>query len=354
MLMKYLPESYKIEASNNRGDEQESSTKLGLKLNTIGEKGMNDRQKQNNQFGVILILISTLGFSVYPIFGKYIFAGGASLTTILFVRFTIAALVFWMITIWREGLPRLTLKTWLVLWGMGGIGYSLMSGLYLTAVLFIPASLAALLLYAYPIIVTVIAVLTKQEKFSRYKLVGLLLSTFGLVLVLGVALKGINPFGVTLALGAALVYALYILVGNRVLQTTTPLVSTTLISTSAALTYGIIGLPIGGATWNLSWGTWLGIGGIAFFSTVIAILTFFEGMKRIGATSASIISTMEPVMTVSLGVIMLNESLTLLQVAGGIFVVGGGVLAVMSPKVIQEVNPSPAAITRIEEESPFG
>jgi len=51
---------------------------------------------------------------------------------------------------------------------------------------------------------------------------------------------------------------------------------------------------------------------------------------------------------------MLNESLTLLQVAGGIFVVGGGVLAVMSPKVIQEVNPSPAAITRIEEESPFG
>ena len=307
---------------------------------------MSDRQKQHTEFGIILILISTLGFSVYPILGKYIFAGGASFSTILFVRFTTAALVFWAITIWREGLPRLTLKTLLVLWGMGGIGYSLMSALYLTSVLFIPASLAALLLYAYPIIVTVLAVLTKQEKFSRYKLVGLLLSTFGLFLVLGVALKGVNPLGVTLALGAALVYAIYILVGNRVLQTTTPLVSTTLISTSAAFTYGIIGLPIGGATWDLSWGTWLGIGGIALFSTVIAILTFFEGMKRIGATSASIISTTEPVMTVSLGVIMLNENLTLLQVAGGIFVIMGGVLAVLSPKVIQKVNPSPTAVNK--------
>jgi len=307
---------------------------------------MSDRQKQHTEFGIILILISTLGFSVYPILGKYIFAGGASFSTILFVRFTTAALVFWAITIWREGLPRLTLKTLLVLWGMGGIGYSLMSALYLTSVLFIPASLAALLLYAYPIIVTVLAVLTKQEKFSRYKLVGLLLSTFGLFLVLGVALKGVNPLGVTLALGAALVYAIYILVGNRVLQTTTPLVSTTLISTSAAFTYGIIGLPIGGATWDLSWGTWLGIGGIALFSTVIAILTFFEGMKRIGATSASIISTTEPVMTVSLGVIMLNVNLTLLQVAGGIFVIMGGVLAVLSPKVIQKVNPSPTAVNK--------
>ena len=303
---------------------------------------MTNGQKQPRGFGVLLILISTLGFSVYSIFGKYVFDGGAGLATILFVRFTIAALFFWTITIWREGFPRLPLKTWLTLWGMGGVGYSMMAGLYLTSVRFIPTSLAALLLYAYPIIVTVLALLSKQEKFSGYKLGGLVVSTLGLVLVLGLALQGINFFGIALALGAAFVYAIYILIGNRVLQTTTPLVSTTLISTSAALTYGIIGLPIGGVTWDLSWGTWLGIGGIALFSTVIAMLTFFQGMKRIGATSASIISTLEPVMTVILAVILLHEHLTLLQMVGGIFVVMGGVLAVLSPtpKVIHEVNSS--------------
>ncbi|HBV88786.1 MAG TPA: EamA/RhaT family transporter [Desulfosporosinus sp.] len=303
---------------------------------------MSKLNKDSTGFAVLLVLISTLGFSFYPILGKVVFVGGASLSTVLFLRFTIAALIFWAIIISREGFPRLPLKTWLVLWGMGGVGYSMMAGLYISSVLFIPASLAALLLYAYPVIVTVLAVLTKQEKFSIYKLIGLILSTFGLVLVLGLAFNGINYVGVMLALGAAFVYAIYILIGNKVLETTTPLVSTTIISTSAALTYGVIGLPIGGSTWNLSWGTWMGIGGIILFSTIIGMLTFFQGIKRIGATSASIISMTEPVMTVVLAVLIFNEHLTLMQTVGGIFVVIGGILAVLSPapKIIQQLNSS--------------
>jgi len=293
---------------------------------------MNSEQKTPVGFGVLLILISTVGFSIYPILGKYIFAGGGSLSTVLFVRFTISALFFWIIMIWREGFPRLPLRIWLILWGMGGICYSLMSGLYLSSVRFIPASLAALLLYAYPIIVTVIAVLTKQEKLSRFKLFGLLISTIGLVLVLGVAMNDINTYGVALALGSAFAYATYVIIGNQVLQTTTPLVTITMISTSAALTYGIIGVTTSGTTWNLAWNTWLGIGGIAFFCTIIAMLTFFEGMKLIGAISASIISTLEPVLTAIFAVILLDEHLSLLQAAGGILVVMGGVLAVLSPR----------------------
>lgn len=303
---------------------------------------MNKRQNASIGLGVLLIVISALGFSVYPILGKYIFAGGADLCTVLFVRFTFAALTFWTITLWKEGFPRLALKTWLTLWGMGGICYSLMAGLYLTSVRYIPASLAALLLYAYPLIVTVLAVLTNQEKFSGYKFIGLLISTLGLVLVLGVAWQGINVLGVMLALGSAFVYAIYILIGNQVLKMTTTLVSTSLISTSAALTYGIVGLTFNRMTWNLSWGTWLGIGGIIVFSTLIAMITFFQGMERIGATSASILSTLEPVLTVCLAVIFLNEHLTFFQAIGGIFVIMGGVLAVLSPntKVAMEVNSS--------------
>lgn len=290
--------------------------------------------RTNNHLGlsVLLILISTLGFSFYPILGQYVFSGGASLATVLFMRFAITALFFWTIIIWRDGFPRLSKKTWFTLWGMGGIAYSMMAGLYISSVRFIPTSLAALLLYAYPTLVAVLAVLTHQEKFSVYKLFGLILSTFGLFMVLGVALQGINLLGVSLALGAAMVYAIYILIGNKVLKSTTPLISTAIISTSGAFTYGVIGLPLGGMTWNLSWGTWMGIGGIALFSTIIAMLTFFEGIKRLGATSASIISTSEPLMTVVLAVILLHEHLTFLQAVGGIFVVMGGVLAVLSPK----------------------
>ncbi|WP_042339602.1 EamA family transporter [Desulfosporosinus youngiae] len=297
--------------------------------------------KQDNSVAVLLILISAFWFSVYPILGKVVFAGGAGLSTVLLFRFGISALTLWAITIWREGFPRLSLKSWLSLWLMGGVAYSMMAGLYISSVLYIPASLAALLLYAYPIIVTVLAVLTKQEMFSRFKFAGLIIATFGLVLVLGVAFQGINILGVLLALGAAFVYAIYILAGNKVLKTISPLVSTAAISTSAALTYGVIGFQVSGMTWNLSWGTWMGIVGIAV-STIIAMLTFFEGIKRVGATSASIISTTEPVMTVILAVIIFQEHLTLWQVVGGIFVIAGGILAVISPasKIIRPVNSS--------------
>jgi len=153
-------------------------------------------------------------------------------------------------------------------------------------------------------------------------------------------MNDINSLGVALALGSAFVYATYIVIANKVLQTTTPLVTITLISTSAALTYGIIGMTMSGATWNLAWNTWLGIGGIAFFSTIIAMLTFFQGMKIVGATTASIISTLEPVITVIFAVILLDEHLTYLQAVGGIFVVMGGILAVLSttPKAIEQVD----------------
>lgn len=66
--------------------------------------------------GVLAILVSTLGFSFYPIFGKYVFAGGASLATVLFVRFLLAAVVFWLIVLWQEGVPRLRRGTLLQLW----------------------------------------------------------------------------------------------------------------------------------------------------------------------------------------------------------------------------------------------
>lgn len=281
--------------------------------------------------GAFFVVVSALGFSLYPIFGKYVFAGGAGLATILFVRFTLTALFFWAIVLWKQGFPRLRLRTWFVLWGMGGIGYAAQSGLYLSSVRYIPASLAALLLYTYPLLVTILAVLTKQEKISPAKLTGLLFSSLGLVSVLGLSLAGIDWFGVALALGAATVYSIYIIIGNHVLKEVSPLVSAAVIATGAALSYGGFGLATG-FTWDLSRETWLGIGGIVIFSTILAMLTFFLGMQRVGATTASILSTLEPVLTVVFAFLLFDESFTLWQGIGATLVISGGVLAVWTPK----------------------
>jgi len=296
--------------------------------------------------GILLTIISTIGFSTYPIFGKYVFSGGANLSTTLFVRFALAALFFWIISHRLEGIPKLKAKLWITLIIMGAIGYASMSGLYLLSVKFIPTSLAALLLYTYPMIVAVLSVISKQETFSKYKITGLFICSAGLILVLGLNLKGVNLMGILLAIGASVTYSLYIVAANFVLKEISPLLSSAVIASSAAVTYGLIGVA-SGFTWHLSSTTWLGILGIAFFCSILAMLTFFYGVKLIGPTSASVISSLEPIMTIAFAALFFQERLTLLQSLGGILVILGGLVTVFNsekPSPLRESTTQPTYI----------
>jgi len=289
-----------------------------------------DQQGGNSlTIGVSAVIISALAFSLYPILGKFVLAGGANLATVLFVRFFLASLVFWGIALFQGGLPCLSGRTWLILLSMGGVLYASMAALYLSSVRFIPASLAALLLYTYPILVTVLTVALGQESINQYKVGGLTLATAGLVLVLGVSLHGIRPLGVFMALGAAVIYSLYIVIGNKVLQATPPVVTTAGITMGGAATYGVSGL-VQGFTWQLPLATWLGVLGIMFFCAVVAMLAFFLGVKHLGAARASILSTLEPVGTVVFAFAFFQERFTLPQAVGGLLVLLGGLVAVWS------------------------
>ncbi|GAB6171160.1 EamA family transporter [Paradesulfitobacterium aromaticivorans] len=279
--------------------------------------------------GVLAILISTLGFCVYPILGKIVFAGGATVATVLFIRFGAAATVFWAVILWKNGRPRLESKTWFALLAMGGIGYAGMAGLYLWSVQFIPASIASLIFYSFPLLVTVIAIITRQEIVSGLKILGLTSSSLGLMLVIGLNFGGVNLTGALITFSAAVVHSLNVVIGNRMLKVSDPLLSTAVITTGAAITPGILALATG-FTWQLSAPTWLAIAGITLFSSIIAMSSFYKGLQLVGASTASILSMLEPVMTGTLAYIFLGERLTFTQLMGGALVIlGSGVVAWM-------------------------
>ena len=71
---------------------------------------------------------------------------------------------------------------------------------------------------------------------------------------------------------------------------------------------------------------WGAIGGVVVVSTVIAIVTFFEGLKRIGPVHSSMLSTFEPVVTVALAWVFFNEGLTPLKFLGGALILVAGIL----------------------------
>ncbi|MDF7041568.1 DMT family transporter, partial [Escherichia coli] len=62
---------------------------------------------------------------------------------------------------------------------------------------------------------------------------------------------------------------------------------------------------------------------IAGLSTVVAILTFFAGLQKLGAAQASMLSTLEPVVTVLFAALLLGESIAPMQMAGGALILAG-------------------------------
>ncbi|WP_088189488.1 DMT family transporter [Desulfosporosinus sp. FKA] len=294
---------------------------------------MNNVRGKGHGGGIAAIIISALGFAFYPIFGKFVFAGGANLATVLFVRFFIGAIAFWSLVILGKSMKHLTKRDFFRLWLLGGVVYAGQAGLYISAVKFIPSSMASLIFYVYPVLVTILALATKQERLSITKVSGLLFSILGLILVLGVSFEGLNLLGIFCSLGAAAIYSIYILTSNRIINSVSPLLSSAVITSAACVTYGITGL-IQGFTWNIAAITWMDILGIAILSTIIAILTFFWGLQKVGPTTASIVSTLEPVLTVGLAYIFLGEYLNFTQNIGAACVLLGAVLAAWPHKIM--------------------
>ena len=278
--------------------------------------------------GVLLILLSAFGFGLMPIFAAYAYAGGVNVPTLLFLRFSLAAICFFSYLSWRGAALRLRRRELLPLLFLGSFLYTLQSTFYFSAVRYIPASLAALILYLYPVFVAGMAVWLEKEPLTLQLVLPAVLSLAGIAVVLGAPLAEMNGMGVSLAFGAAVVYSVYIILGRRVVSTVSPLVTSAYISTFAALSFLLFGLVDQSLQFAFSAETWTVIGGVVMFSTILTMAAFFAGMERIGATRASILSTVEPVITIGCSALLLGERLSWMQGVGALLVLLGAVWVV--------------------------
>ncbi len=250
------------------------------------------------------------------LFANIAYASGVTPSSLLALRFVLAS-VFLLPLVWLKGwrLPRAGNLAGYIL--MGTL-YTAQSQSYFNALLYASSGLVALLVYVYPVLVTVLAVLLAWEKADRRLFALLILASVGMLITLGAQPQG-HTVGIILALIAAAIYSVYILLGRHLSQNqqeTHPLAATVVILATAAI--GNTGLALWhGISLPASANGWLAVGMIALFSTALAIGFFLIGVKRIGASQASIVSTFEPVVTLVIGVLMLKENVSASQIFGG-------------------------------------
>jgi drug/metabolite transporter (DMT)-like permease len=267
----------------------------------------------NRFVGIVLIIISAAAFGTLGILGRFAYAQGLDTLSIMALRFSLAALVLLaMLAIRGERLPRGA--TLLRLIGMGAVGYVGQAFAYLTALKFASPGLVALLLYLYPVFVVVLSVIFNRETINRVKVFALGLAVMGVALTVGPA--GGQTAGILLAMCAAVIYSVYILVGTKVMQQVSAIQSSTVIFFSAGVTSGLL-MMVNGAHLPKSGTGWAVIAAIVAIATVVPVVTFLAGLRRIGATNAAMLSTLEPVVTVLLSALLLGEILKPVTMLGG-------------------------------------
>jgi drug/metabolite transporter (DMT)-like permease len=204
---------------------------------------------------------------------------------------------------------------------MGGAGYVGQSGAYFNALHYIPASTNALLLYTFPVAVTLLAALLFREPLGWTKLAAVGIAFVGTMLVVGAQLRGGSTLGIVLGLGSAAFYSGYILYGSRLLPGLPPVSATATIMTSAAVVWGVYAAVTSQLAVAWTAPRIALIGTFALLGTTIPVLTFILGLRLVGPSRAAILSTFEPASTVLLAVIILGELASPLQYLGGALII---------------------------------
>lgn len=263
---------------------------------------------------MLWIVLSAAGFGAMAIFAKIAYREEVSLTSMLFLRFLIAGLLLaawgtWQGMRWPRG------KDLLWVAAMGALGYVGQAFCYFSALKYASAGLVGLLLYLYPALVTVLSALLYRRKIGAARGWAIAAALAGTALTVGGDLQS-QPLGIMLGVGAALIYSFYIIAGEGVMPRVGALPAATVVMLAAAVVYGGAATAEGLALPH-SIEAWLAVLAIAIFSTLLAILGFFKGLEKLGASDASTLSTLEPLVTIGLAMLVLGETVTSVQMAGG-------------------------------------
>lgn len=280
--------------------------------------------------GVLYILISGAAFGLLPWFARIAYDHGAEPFGMLFGRFVIATSIMLLIRFTRQRHePRPPRRVEIQLFLLGAIGYSPQASFFFFGVDRIDISLATVIFYSYPVFVVLASWLVFKHTPSRSTMLCLAVAVAGTALTAGQVQAG-SWIGVALMLGAAIWYSGYILVSSKVVHHAGAFISLTYVMVGAATAHALIFLLTRPSLPADSTG-WIAVAAASVVSTILAMGFFFAGVARVGPGDAAVLSTIEPVVSIAIGVTLLNEDITALRVTGAALVlVGVAVLAQLS------------------------
>ncbi len=273
--------------------------------------------------GMLFALVTACGLGAITTQAKLFYADDGNALTLMLARFAASTLVFGLLLLFRRGSFRVASGQRLPLILLGIVWSGAMI-FYLVAVETISVSLAVLILYFYPLLVLAYSVARGQLKASAAVIALFCAAFFGLYLALSGGEITVDLTGILFAAMASLGAAFTFICGARVAPSMSPLLMTFWINAIGLLM--IVPMMAGKLALPTSSGGNLALG-LATVFYLVAILSQFEALARLSAARAAFLLNLEPVVSILLAGLILNEKLSIIQTSGVILVISVVILS---------------------------
>ena len=270
------------------------------------------------------MLASTVAFAVGPTAAKLALDNGSNTLTVVTLRGVVgAALMAFLVLVSRQGFG---VDSRALRWCFYcGVFYSLTVYGFIGSVAHVPVSVAVLVFFTHPILVAVLAHFRGGDRLTARKLLLAVAALAGLALALGPGLGTLDPAGVALAALAAVAMCGMILCSARAQERATSTQVNLYATAASTIAFALLTTAL--VAWAPPSNTvgWLGIAG-AGAGIGIGLLAFFAALRRLSPVRATMLSNVEPLVSILFAAAILGERLEPAQWAGVALVIGALVL----------------------------
>lgn len=251
-------------------------------------------------------------------------------------RAVLAALMIGVfLAVTKQSIPFTKIKKEVPLLLISGMAMGINWILLFEAYKYTTVSVATLSYYFAPVIVTAVCPILFRERLTGRQILCFAMSTLGLVMITGIGDLGgsNNPVGILFGLGAAVFYASVVLL-NKFIKNVDGIHRTFLQFLAAIVILLPYVLVTGGITLaNLNSVGWANLLVIGLVHTGLTYCMYFSSLKDLPGQKAAILSYIDPLVAVLISVTVLEETMSVWQVIGGILILGFTLWNEITPKI---------------------
>jgi len=286
----------------------------------------------NEQKGALCAITSGIFYSFVGYFGMSVINADHSASNMTFWRFLVSSALISFILIPRFKAINENFLEMLKMLIYGAVFYGVGVVMYFVSSKYIGTGLAMVIFFTYPAMVMFLNWLLYKKGMIKTCYLSIFIITVGLILLVDISEFKLDIVGVGLSILSAILYAFYIVFSKK--SKLSALVSTYMVCIGCTIASLMLALVDQSFAVPMTLSVWINILGIGIICTALPILLLLEGLKRISAEKASILSVLEPVFVVIFGVTLLGEKINLLQCLGIITVLLGALITLFDRRLM--------------------